>query len=258
MIKKNPILDIKKIKGIVPTNLGLNEFEQLYINEFTVVIHEITNNEKITKQLKNYLVIRLVTVLETFFRNKTIKIIDENNFEISGLFNKGELTIALSDFEEIQKTEFTKGRIVATNFNFQNINEINFVYSKLLGVDFLETVKQATTLKELLDNGTEVTRDLLPSLYSNWTELLGIFQIRNEIIHNIRSVNDIEKDSEHVVRFFNHCLAFLSMCELIITWCVHVKSGHSMESKKQEYMFRFIHERMKDYKNNLKIKNTTS
>ena len=138
--------------------------------------------------IKNYIVVRLVSILEDFFKGSVSLFVDRNNLPVSILF-KGEVKIAMGVFNEMQTNKrthsVTNGRIIANHFNFANIKEINWVFTELLeynekfkelNIDFLRAIKKIDWYDPLrIYKGSW-------SMAKNWNNFEKMFDIRNDII----------------------------------------------------------------------------
>jgi len=163
-------------------------------------------NKKLERHLKNYLIIRTVTLAENFFQNKAKEIIDKHDLDVSGLIE----TTAITDLEStLKNTNRTKGELIATNFSFQNELHIDFVFSQLLGIKFFHW---ATFFKGLFVFSTQIYDRLL----INPDFLFDIFELRHKIVHNIWTI--VDYDSERVIKLSFTMIAFLASCEAIIDY----------------------------------------
>ena len=67
---------------------------------------------------------------------------------ITRLFS-GEMSFSLSDLDRMQKDgTLTKGNIVASNFGFGNLDDINHVFSTLLHLDFLDYIHKLNDINQ--------------------------------------------------------------------------------------------------------------
>lgn len=187
MGKKNPILHLAKIKNLDIRKAGYGEILNVIGAEMDPLITDLLSKNKLAPILKKFVIIRLVTIFETFMKNFAIKLIDENDLNVNTLFGKGEISIPLKNFSEIKKGSFTKGRIVASNFNFQSPNDVNFVFSRLLKIPFFDTVLEYTKLR-----GKPVAD--WDSFLTSFDDFLKTFDNRNEIIHSLREPKVLEHD----------------------------------------------------------------
>jgi hypothetical protein len=78
-----------------------------------------------------YLVISLVSTIEVYFKTVARKNIDNWNMDISNIVNE-EIRIPLSAFDEIARSDLTKGKQIASDFNFAKLDDIDEFFSKAL------------------------------------------------------------------------------------------------------------------------------
>lgn len=133
--------------------------------------------EKLEPVLKNYLVINMVSTVETVLWNLAVYNIDKHNPDVSRVL-KGDITIPVEALEKIAKGRVTKGKIVAANFNFANPHDMDEFFTNLLKLRFFETIKVMD--KEDPFNWIERAR----SLDVNWDNFIEMFELRNRVVHD--------------------------------------------------------------------------
>lgn len=180
--------------------------------EIEAILNTVKNeklNDKTKNGLNNYIIIRLVSLIESFCKNLTRKIIDEYHMEPTGIFEKDEIKISLFDLEEIKKNKkITVGRIVSNEINFQNPKEIDYVLSKLIGGSFFGTVSERVKTKMFSMKRDDV------EYFFNWNDFYGLFRKRNRIVHEVLDANIGYKKS---VVYYANSLLFLSYALSITT-----------------------------------------
>jgi hypothetical protein len=101
--------------------------------------------------------------------------------DITRLFS-GEMSFSLSDLDRMQKDgTLTKGNIVASNFGFGNLDDINHVFSTLLHLDFLDYIHKLNDI-----NQTRYVLDGHPILI-DYAKLKEAYRMRNEIVHGLKN-----------------------------------------------------------------------
>ena len=106
-------------------------------------------DEFVSEVITRYIIIRNVSVLEGFLRQIASMIVDkETGADFSKFFTD------YKDFDSKLKEvnndrgrrgrgkKLTKGQFFASQFNFVNPEEINWVFSRLFGLKFFDTVKR--------------------------------------------------------------------------------------------------------------------
>ena len=180
------------------------------LESILVFLKEGKMDVKIALALTNYLIIRCVGMVEHFFRNLVRQYIDEKSFSVKGIIQNDEISISLLDLEEIKKSGIvTSGRIVAHSFNFQNLDELDSVISKLLGgKSFFSRFSEYVEKMALSD----------PPLTNNayqfkWQEFHELFDIRHDIVHRLKTGKTI--DFETLAKFKIYVGLFCMVAEFI-------------------------------------------
>lgn len=152
---------IEKISKISPKELFFVKTEALTELNATLALikSDITDDQR--RCLTNYFAVRLVSWIENYFKNSVIWLIDHYGLEYPDF----KLELKLPDLKKIQKAEnFTAGKIVSKEMNFQNLGIIFGTINSILQInDFSDRVE-----KQNVDIG----------------RISQILQIRHEIIHN--------------------------------------------------------------------------
>lgn len=133
------------------------------------------------KRCKNYVIIRLVSMMEIFFTNQARRIVDEQQLDISDLVDEKSLQEALSKGQ-------SKGQLIATNFDFARYSEISRVFSKFLIIDFFGTVKAL----DARDRYWYVVGAI--SMDKNWDKFQDMFELRNDIVHEMKNADMKNRD----------------------------------------------------------------
>jgi hypothetical protein len=144
--------------------------------------------------LRKYLIISCVSLIEDFLSHLILRVIDQNNMAIStiiGKSNESEAEDTVKKFSgKIGKT-VTKGEYVGSCYNFANPQIINDLFSRLpnldtnlsrLNMDFFEAVKKVDWYKPY-----KYVKGRRP-LYRNWKRFMEMFELRNQIVHNMKEV----------------------------------------------------------------------
>jgi len=204
---KLPVDEIIQLKDKSIIHLFTKSF-----NEIEVLIISLQNkklNAKTKTGLMNYIIIRLISLIESFCKNLTRKIIDEYQLEPRGIFEKDEVKISIFDLEKIKKNrKVTLGRIISNEINFQNPKEIDFAISKLIGTSFFEQVSERAKLKMFTKtiNGVDY--------FFNWNDFYQLFEERNKIVHEVSNAN---VDLDKIMAYYTNSLLFLSYALSITT-----------------------------------------
>src|SRR5579863_2429535 len=129
--KKKLKIDEKKMRKFY--KISYDDFNNKMMEELKPIFVALKNkklDKKLERHLKNYLIIRIVTISENYFGNKARDIIDKYDVDITRLVTLAEIKNLDSLMET---THRTKGDIIASNYSFQNELQIDYVFSQLLG-----------------------------------------------------------------------------------------------------------------------------
>ena len=94
-----------------------------------------SNDQSIFDPIKDYIIIRLVSILEDFFKTLVINMVDNYDLPLNVLWS-GEVKMSISNLNKIlskkNRGEMIKGQVVANEFNFADAKKVNYVFSELL------------------------------------------------------------------------------------------------------------------------------
>jgi len=196
-----PKIDFNKIERFdeIPTD---DEAFRLIREELSLILSKLENetDPKIEIQLKNYMIIRLVTLLELYFQNHVVNLIDHYNLKHNDLFSDDKISISLSSLDKLQNV--TKGKIIATSLQFQSSSNINDIFSKLLNEEFLTKIKKFN-----------VKEDPPNPFVENWDKFFEIFNERYKIVHTLYSC---EKYSKKQIRQIVDAAEWLTVLSNIV------------------------------------------
>ena len=108
--------------------------------------------------------------------------VDNNNLDTSKLF-EGTIAFNVNDLDQLIRDEkLTKGRIVASTFNFMNLDETESVFSKLLERKFLHYVKMLNDINQ--------TRQIFdgPPIPLDYQKLREGYDLRHQVVHELEDV----------------------------------------------------------------------
>lgn len=155
---------------------------EMWLEQLGIIDHLEKEKEIDFKHaLSNYVIIRLVSSIEVYFRDFVREIIDDHKIEPRGIFPNDEIIISLFELEGIKANQnVTRGRIVSNAINFQNLERIDEIFSKLFNVkSFLQIIRAE-------DKQTSYTfPNSTSTYYFSWKKLQEIFTLRHEIIHKM-------------------------------------------------------------------------
>lgn len=248
MGKKN-----KKIKDIyikdktfreIPKGHAWTRAEDFFDGEIKPIV-DVLQSEQITKNheawLKNYLVIRLVSVMEDFFKTLVRERVDEYKIPLSLLYS-GEAKMSIRHLDELLSNKKngtrTIGEIIANESSFANFMEINTLFTKLLksdkkfgrcGKDFLSGIKQLDWY-----NPYKKKFSRAKSLNKNWDNFQKVFDVRNDIVHRMKnaelSIHQIASLSDNALNAMDAASAITQLSEIDVIVKI-MKSNNTLKEE---------------------------
>ena len=149
------------------------------------ILIEIKNRTRKTDQivrkaLINYMIIRSMAMLEHFLVNELKKFVDQYT-------NKIDLADFITNPSDFKKD--SKSKVLISSFSYSNPKDIQFVFSRLLHINFFDEIKQES--KEYAPYFS-LEQEHIPytkPIHKNWNELMQIFKLRHDIVHHNKLVN---------------------------------------------------------------------
>lgn len=180
--KKKPVLSPHKLRlryakyEIRP----FRDFVEAEVNAILDILFYNSYHKGFRRMLANYAIIVMVSGIEHYTRHFVRKLIDENNIDISQFF-EGDIELFLNQKRQELGRTITKGHLFSMSYDFTNQKELNNVMSRLLGLDFFETIK-------LLDDDKDSFKfhARSRSMHANMHNFVKLFEMRNNIIHGLK------------------------------------------------------------------------
>jgi hypothetical protein len=139
------------------------------------LLHDKNTPPRIVKSLKRFLIISLVSTFEFYFKNMARMYVDSNNVDLTKLF-KDEICFKLSDLDSMLRDKvITKGNIVISSVNFDDMGRIINFFSKLLDINFFRYV--------YAENNRDKCKMMIrsaPPIDINYKNLLRAFELRHK------------------------------------------------------------------------------
>jgi len=185
--------NIKKMEGL-HFDIDLDEIAETCSN-YSEMLTELDSikAQDVNDAAKNHIIIKLVSLIEDSFKKIVKDQVDLWEGNMGELFQSNKILISISDLDSIKNSEFTKGALVASNFNFQNPFVIDSTMSKILNLDFFETLKSLCNMtadSELIPKidaekkEAELFLKARTDLVNHWGDFLQLFKFRISIAHN--------------------------------------------------------------------------
>lgn len=170
--KKRGSTDKRKLQAIKKDPIYSHVYD-FAICEAKPLLQEIRNRKKSDKLrgvFFNYLIVRTVTILEVFLINEAYQLAKENRKQARKLFSHLQVGSTLAD------------QIVSTN-SFMKLDDIDNVFSTLLGIRFLDEVKKESKQDSRYFSIEPIHIEHSKFLHENWDSVFKIFDYRHLIVH---------------------------------------------------------------------------
>lgn len=200
-----------EIEPILSKLFGRNMAEHPKIAE---MLSETTRyNRYVNEALTMYVLIRNVSALEYYFRYAASKIVDVSyrSIDFSKFFTYNFET-EFAKANRKRKKKLTRGQAFASQFDFMNPGEINWVFSRLLGKKFFETIwkiNRRAGKHPWKCRGGRRSRGLV----KNWDNFIGMFEKRNEIVHLMKR---IRLSKEELCYLCNNTRMFMEQANVLV------------------------------------------
>jgi hypothetical protein len=170
--------------------------ERFYEREMSSVLKYITDTElpePVRASLRKYLIISCVSLVEDFLSQLIVRVIEIHEMPIASIIDTPSESKAqgVKKFSRKIGKTVTKGEYVGSSSNFANPHMINILFTRLLNLDsdfselnkdFFETVKKIDWY-----NPYKYEKGRRP-LHKNWNRFMEMFELRNQIVHNMKEV----------------------------------------------------------------------
>lgn len=166
-------------------------------------------NEDEIKHLTNYFIIRLITILESYFSNWLVKLVDVYDLPYKQLYKK-DIQKKVKEIKKKYASDPSVGKVVTSTVNFQDWKDVNKIFSSIITPDFLKTVR-CPPMKYHKKN----------KYMENYDRFVRLFQDRHELVHNYSfqvnyTVNDLQ-DIYEATNFFIMRIEKIIAIKLFIT-----------------------------------------
>ena len=154
---------------------------ELLKQEMTDVIAEFYNLDKIlndtNQHTQNYVVIRLVTVIEQFFRKIVEKKINDDKL---GNYVPNQLKLDKRTFMNLKS--ITKATLISSSYSFQSVSEIKEI-AKQFGVQ--NPFSNSSSIEKEFETLFQFRHNTVHSVVSSYLEIKKYYQITEDLIKNI-------------------------------------------------------------------------
>lgn len=171
--------------------------ERFYNREMRPVLEYVFDErleESVKVSLRKYLIISSVSLIEDFLSHLIVRVIDQNKMPIASIIdtpNESKAEEKVKKFSKKVGKTVTKGEYVGSSYNFANPDIIRDLFTRLLrldkkfgklNMDLFEAVKKVDWY-----NPYKYVKGRRP-LHKNWNRFMEMFELRNQIVHNMKEV----------------------------------------------------------------------
>lgn len=254
MAKRNYKVEIKQLKERGEFDLGIFNTRIYDLKESINIL--ATLNKKDVDELYKYLPIACVACIESFFRSAIQQLIDKGGVyfdNLNDLTSQIPIKIDFDIISSLHSKQFTLGELVSHLLPCNNINTVNSCLSKIIGKDFLETLK---THEPLIPGGGGIDKDLYDKFNNNYALVLQsverLFELRHIFCHESSisvSVNRAVFEED-----LSNCEIFLEKSSALIftliyeDWGISYKDQLSSIEKEFEKKLKELNTKITDYK----------
>jgi hypothetical protein len=178
IVKRINIARKSKIKYLLPYDNFLDKIHS------AGALVDFTEEQKASKETRlearKYFVIVCVSAMETYFKRTAQVFIDSKWINDDFLSILKQDKISLADLLEINKKELSLGEIISVSYSFQDLESVDHIYSKMLGVkNFLKKV-------EIFDvEINEGQHAMLKNDFPDFRKKIGeLINLRHLIVHH--------------------------------------------------------------------------
>ena len=154
--------------------LDIDDFEQS-CNDL-LGLCKIIKNQNPTNQslLKNFIKIRLVSIVEFNFKGFISDLIDSQNLDPKKILDEDSIIIDLDVLQNLKSDEYTKGKIVVAHLDKMNPGIVYSIMSKINQVDSFKWFDQLLNLPK----------------NTCWSSFKDLYRERNDLTHNLIDTDD--------------------------------------------------------------------
>jgi len=163
--------------------------KNFYAIQILIIIEKHTKDRKIKIEARKNFIINCVTATEVYFKD-IVKVLPEfpgvkDNEKIQELLKE---KVSLWEAYVLFKEENLKiGDVIASNFSFQNLEEIDYVMSKILDLKFLDHIENHKVYLDKDDKEYYGMKTLcLKADLPEWRSYVAkVFNLRHDFVHHV-------------------------------------------------------------------------
>ena len=161
--------------------------------------HNESNEEEQTL-MKNWVLVRLVSLIEFNLKAAFADLIDELNVNPKRILREDDISIPLNTLEHFKSKQYTKGRVIIAHFENMNAGIIKIIMDRINRLDFYKWYSAVAPFD--IDEANEL--------------VFGLYKKRNDVIHNLVDVDEDVDVEEYVAAFKQLGMHMVILTELNI------------------------------------------
>ena len=247
MSKKRNIIeeiDSKKARSNFPTKYG-------YLDRFWDItsLTEKLNSKELSenKEILRYIPLATIAATETYFRFLYQEIIDNGEPYFTNAVKyfkeQGSNKFDLEFLIPLQGKQVTVGEIFSHLLNLNNLNDINGTLSKLLGFDFINSLKKFPYTESI--SMSPYSRKFKLSIGTYIDSVNRMFEYRHILAHEYALNINLDKDK--LILDFNNFKIFIEACDFAVA-----KTLGNYMPEYQQGMNKFAYSKYKKAQTELK------
>ena len=171
--------------------LTLVDFCSLIDKQEKQELEEKTDNP-ISSLMKNYVIIRLVSLIEYHLKALISELIDNLNINPKRILESESISIELNVLLNFKSKQYTRGKIIIAHLDKMNANQIKKILSRINRLDYFGWYSSL-----MRTFSSDVPKKAFYDQY-----VFELYKHRNDIIHNMTDVEYTAKDLEGMIKFF--------------------------------------------------------
>ncbi len=168
-------------------------------------INKKIKNKRLNQEARKQYIISLVTALEVYLKETFIRLINKKNLDVSKLSENIDRKFKFNEILFINKKNISVGELAASQFNFQNLNEIDKAFSNLWGIKFF------IKLKNYKWYYGKHEKDFMQLTGEDYQYIKELLELRHNFTHDINFKDFIDI---HKIKYLtNNLIVFIHMFE---------------------------------------------
>ena len=147
------------------------------LRHFCILISDV-ENDSAQKLMKNYVLVRLISIIEFHLKGLVSNLIDELDIKTQDILRDESIPLKLDVLDHLESEKMTKGNMISAFLDIMNPGKVYAIMSKVNKLDFFEWYQEIKSINS--SKSTEKVFD----------EISYVYALRNDIVHNLKDVED--------------------------------------------------------------------